>query len=294
MKVLVADDERIPRLVITKALTEWGYEVQAVTNGDEAWQILESDTGPRLAILDWMMPGMDGIEVCRRLRAQPTSGYTYVIILTARDEKADLVAALDAGADDYVAKPFNPQELRLRLRAGRRVVEFEDALRRQALHDPLTGILNHGAITDVFRRELARAARSGQPTGLAMIDADHFKRINDTYGHPVGDAVLREISRRLHNQLRASDAIGRYGGEEFLAVLSDCNGSAIRTVCERLRTIVSSSPICVGSLELTVTVSIGGAVATTPPNVAEESILQADRALYRAKRAGRNRVEIAE
>ncbi len=210
MKVLIAEDDPISRRMLEAFLMKWGYEVMATREGEEAWGILQKSDAPHLAILDWMMPGRDGIDICRLLRQTKGRAYVYVILLTARGHKDDMVEGLDAGADDYVTKPFDPVELRARVRAGQRIVELQEqlvqareALRDQASRDPMTGIWNHATILAILRREVARAARTRGPFALVMIDVDRFKTINDTYGHPAGDAVLCEASQRLQGAMRS-------------------------------------------------------------------------------------------
>jgi len=199
-----------------------------------------------MVILDWMMPGLEGIELCRRIRSEQTGPYKYVLLLTGKDSKADIVAGLEAGADDYLTKPFDVNELHARVRAGQRILQLQDALlsvhtklQFQSAHDHLTGLWNHGAINSLLQRETQRSARLGRPVGVMMADLDHFKRINDTYGHQTGDAVLREVPARMLASVRNYDYVGRYGGEEFLIVLAECTASALATTAERMRACVS-------------------------------------------------------
>lgn len=289
MKVLVADDNPVTRRMVLEQMRGWGYEPIIATDGQEAWTILQSEDAPSLAILDWMMPGLEGIEVCRRLRAARTMPYTYVIMLTSRDRTEDLVAAIDAGADDFLTKPCDKQELRVRLRAGQRIVELEELLRYKATHDPLTGICNRALILETLQREMARATRSGQETGICLLDVDYFKRINDRFGHPVGDEVLKDLCPRLRSFLRPFDSLGRYGGEEFLVVLPECSASEALDVAHRLRCGVNQQPMG----PVSVTVSIG--VTVIPPGTtgADTYLKAADEALYRAKAEGRDRVVVA-
>src|SRR5215469_15485212 len=194
MKILAAEDNPISQSMLRSMLTKWGYEVVTAGDGNEAWKILQSPQAPQLAILDWMMPGQDGVEVCRRLRATNQEPYTYILLLTARSDSQDLVEAIDAGADDYLTKPFNSSELRARLRAGRRIVELQEqlleaqaALRERATHDALTGLYNRAAVLELLHQELARATREAQPFAILMVDLDHFKEVNDFHGHLIGD-----------------------------------------------------------------------------------------------------------
>jgi len=301
MKVLAAEDNPVFQSMLRAMLTKWGYEAVIARDGNEAWQALESDDGPRLAVLDWMMPGMDGVEVCRRVRAVPRASYVYLILLTARADSKDLVEGMEAGADDYLTKPFEAHELRVRLRAGRRVLDLQqqlltaqEALREQATHDCLTGLLNHGAILEALHKEMARASREQQPIALLMADLDRFKNINDTHGHQGGDSVLRAAARRMKSAIRSYDALGRYGGEEFLFVLPGCQGADAFAQAERIRQAVAAEPFVTGNRALAVTCSIGVSYRAAP--AAEQAgilVQEADMALYCAKSSGRNHVTMA-
>jgi two-component system cell cycle response regulator len=300
MKVLVAEDNPVFQTMLRTMLTKWGYEVTIVRNGVDAWQALQVEDCPRLAILDWMMPGMDGVEVCRRVRTAGREPYTYLLLLTARTDSQDLVEGMDAGADDYLTKPFNANELRVRLRAGRRILDLQEellrareALRDQATHDNLTGLLNRGSVLESLRNEISRARRESQPVALLIVDLDRFKSINDTYGHLAGDAALRESARRMKSAARRYDAIGRYGGEEFLIVLPGCDSEAARAQADRIREAVGAGPLSTAALSIPVTCSIGIASRTIPsPSDADSLVREADLALYAAKANGRNRVEV--
>ena len=271
------------------------------SDGAEAWQALVADGSIQIAILDWMMPGMDGPDLCRKIRQQLPEPHIYVLLVTARGETDDLVQGMGAGADDYIVKPFNSQELRARLRAGCRIIELQsalisarEALRHQATHDPLTGAWNRAAIMDALRKELARASREGRSVAVVMADIDHFKRVNDTYGHRAGDAVLREVVRRMRASVRPYDDIGRYGGEEFMIVLGGTSTADAAAVAERVRAGIAEDPI--NTFEATIPVTISFGVASTDEGDATDvdSLIQsADMALYRAKEDGRNRVEAA-
>jgi diguanylate cyclase (GGDEF)-like protein len=303
VKVLVADDDSTGRRILGRHLEKWGYQVEVVADGEQALARLTAEDPPRLAILDWMMPGEDGVEVCRAVRAQCAEPYVYIILLTGRSSTEDLVEALDAGADDFITKPFQPLELEVRLRVGRRsvdlhfeLIEAREALREQATRDSLTGIWNRRAVLEVLERELARAQRHldlGR-LGVMLADLDHFKQINDTYGHPVGDEVLREVAARMRRFTRPYDTVGRYGGEEFLVVLADCGDEGVSSVADRLRRCIADTPIATAAGELEVTMSAGVVAAYGDMEASADSlIVLADQALYRAKQRGRNRVETA-
>jgi diguanylate cyclase (GGDEF)-like protein len=246
------------------------------------------------------MPGLDGVEVCRKLRSTKPEPYTYILLVTGRNQIQDIVEALQAGADDYLFKPFDAGELRARLMVGARILNFQEellsareSLRFQVMHDPLTQLLNRAGILDIFQRELARAQRAGTPLGVILADVDHFKTINDRYGHLAGDRVLREVASRMRSSVRTFDHIGRYGGEEFLILAPDCEPSGALALAERMRHLVGQRSIDAGMEALHVTISLG-AVATNEQQTAEALLHAADDALYAAKRNGRNRVELAQ
>lgn len=298
MKILIADDDDVLRHILQATLTRWGYEVVVSRTGLEAWQVLEGDDAPKLAILDWIMPGMDGIEVCREIRKRVDEPYIYVLLLTAKDRKEDVVAGMDAGADDYLAKPFDPEELKVRLRAGRRILDLQsellaarERLHYQATHDSLTGLLNRAAALEALRTELERANRQDLALSVILADVDHFKQINDTYGHAVGDAVLCEAAHRMKSSVRVYDTVGRYGGEEFLFILPGCTGANAMMQADRLRTCITEHPIELSRLSISFTVSMGVVIRDSGvPDDLDTLIQEADAALYQAKILGRNRV----
>ncbi|HYS43075.1 MAG TPA: diguanylate cyclase [Geobacteraceae bacterium] len=302
MRILIADDDPAFRDLLKERLAKWGYEVVIAENGNEAWQALQADDAPSLAILDWMMPGMAGIEVCRRVRKEKEEPYTYIILLTSQQQDEDIVAGMEAGADDYITKPFKHSELRVRLRAGRRIIELQNELlaarenlREKASHDSLTSLWNHEEILGILGQELARAEREKQCISVIMADLDHFKMVNDTYGHLAGDAVLRLTAKRMLSLMRGYDFIGRYGGEEFLVILPECCKECSVAFAERLRSCVSSGSMDTPEGMIPVTISIGVAASGGENGWAADSLVKAaDVALYRAKENGRNRVEVAQ
>jgi len=302
MKILVAEDDSLSRTLLQRTLQRAGYEVMAVEDGCRALAELSKEDPPRLALLDWIMPGRDGIEVCREVRRRKEHAYTYLILLSSRETKQDIVQGLESGADDYLTKPYDADELKARLRAGQRILELEDHLvearegmRFQATHDVLTSLWNRGVIMELLSRELARSRREKCTSAVMMCDIDHFKAVNDQHGHAAGDDVLREVARRLHTSVRSYDMVGRYGGEEFLVVLNKCDPASAVARAENLRNTVATKPIVLATKSLQVTISVGVALSTDFPNRDADDILHAsDMALYDAKESGRNCVRLAK
>lgn len=295
MRILIAEDDMTCRTVLAGMLQREGHEVTAATDGAEAWHLLQQPEAPLLAILDWVMPELDGPEVVRRVRALGAECPPYLIMLTTRDEKSDVIAGLEAGANDYLAKPFHPGELRVRVEVGRRMIEMQQALleskrvlAHQATHDGLTGLPNRRAILERLREETARATRGGM-LAVGMCDIDHFKAVNDTHGHPVGDEVLRAVAQVLSDSLREYDTVGRMGGEEFLVVAPVRQREDCLALFDRLCSAVAATEIWTREGALKVTASFG--VACSGGVEATGDLLhQADAALYCAKHEGRNRV----
>ena len=299
MKVLIADDDPVSRRLLELALTHAGYEVTIAANGMEALRELQAKDCPRLAILDWMMPEVDGVEVCRAVRKRVGESYVYIILLTAKTHPAEIIEGLEAGADDYIIKPFDIHELKARLRAGRRILELQEQLvsvgeklRVQATHDSLTGLLNRMAVLETLDKELARSFRQKSPVAVTMADIDHFKSVNDTGGHLMGDAVLREVAARVQKSVRVYDAVGRYGGEEFLIVSPGCNLEEAAKQAERIRADIAAQPLCVPDHPIAATMSFGIAVGAADILQPNDLLRLADEALYTAKKTGRNRVEV--
>ena len=260
--------------------------------------MLARPDAPRLALLDWVLPEVDGVELCRRLRGRSENEpYTYTILLTGKSQKQEMLEAMDAGADDFLAKPFDPPELKARLLVGKRIVDLQQklvsvnsALHYAANHDFLTRVWNRAAIIAFLQRETARAFREASALGVIMVDVDRFKKVNDELGHEAGDCVLEEIARRFSASLREYDGVGRYGGEEFLLVLPGCDLATTVRRANLIRELISSKPIQAPLRAAAITVSMGVAVAEASTNF--KSLLhRADSALYQAKRNGRNRVE---
>jgi two-component system, cell cycle response regulator len=301
VRILVADDDALTLESLVERLRRGGHDVTACEDGDNAWRRATAEDGDHdMMILDWMMPGIDGLELCRRVRRRTDRPYVYLIVMTVKGSPEDVVAGLDAGADDYLVKPFSWEELDARVRAGGRIVDLQnrlilaqDALRVQAMQDPLTRIMNHGAIMDSLLKEVARAHREKTAFSIILGDLDDFKRINDEYGHVVGDHVLVEVAKRMRSCLRPYDAVGRYGGEEFLTVLPSTEPEAALALAERIRSTISSEPIRVDGIDVEVTISQGVAVWADPRPIPGERLIQAaDRALYAVKHSGRNGVNL--
>jgi two-component system cell cycle response regulator len=301
-RILIAEDDPVSRRMLESLLLKWAYDVTVVANGIEAFRLLDTADAPRLAILDWMMPGMEGVEICRRIRERKNRPYIYVLLLTARSQRQDLLQGLDLGADDYLTKPFDAQELRARLRVGGRILTLQDdllaaqaELHFRATNDALTDIPNRPAILEALDREMARQVRDDRPFGIVLADIDHFKNVNDTYGHLSGDDVLRTVAQRLRDSTRTYDSVGRYGGEEFLIVAPLTDAKGTMALAERIRSNIDSQPVFARAGPIRVTASLGVAVSGSPPCADAKMLLQlADDALYRAKANGRNRSELAE
>jgi diguanylate cyclase (GGDEF)-like protein len=291
--VLVAEADDVTRMRLEHLLTKWGHRVTSVSRGDVALEMLSPSGPPHLAIVDWMMPGLGGVDLCRALRARKSDTYTYVILITARDDPESMHVGLEAGADDLLAKPVAPEELRARLRAGHRIVELQarlaaarDEQRRLADRDGLTGVSSRRRVVEALERSLSERAAGDTELSLAMLDLDRFREINDEHGPLVGDRVLRAVCERVQRVLRRTDVFGRYGGDEFLAVLPDTSGREAIEVARRIGEAIAGQPVECGELSLRISASIGIASADGEPTDREELIKRADRALSRAKRAG--------
>lgn len=299
MKVLIAEDDKVSSKVLEKNIRNWGYKVIISNNGQQAWNSFQKDDIP-LAILDWMMPKIDGLELCQKVRQLKKNNYTYIIMLTSKDRKEDILEGFRAGADDYIIKPFDALELRARLQTGKRIVDLQNQLiqsnlklKELAREDSLTKLWNRAAIIQLLEDELHRSQRENRPVGIILVDIDYFKNINDTYGHLVGDTVLLEVTARLKQKIRRYDKVGRYGGDEILVVLPNCGLIEVEEVAERLRLSVCKSKIQTDVGSLDVTLSLGAFSSEKQLDISAENLIKAsDNALYQAKRSGRNCVVI--
>jgi diguanylate cyclase (GGDEF)-like protein len=298
--ILIAEDNAVSRSLLEKSLTKAGHEVATACNGREALEIFRKTFFP-MVLTDWMMPEMDGIALCHAIRSYISPGYVYIVFLTAKDSKDDIIAGLDAGADDYLTKPFHPTELTARLKTGKRILELERSLKTAneeirilSITDPLTGTFNRGYMTTHLPEEISRAKRYGHPVSLIMCDIDRFKSVNDRWGHIAGDSVLRLVVDCIKEALRHDiDWAARYGGEEFLMVLPETDHKGAWVVAERLRKIVDEKPFRIGNEHIALTASFG--LASFDPGTdkalsPEALIKEADEYLYQAKKEGRNSV----
>ena len=293
MKILIAEDDPISRRILEANLLKWGYEVMVASDGGEAWEIIQQPESPSLIISDWMMPRMDGLALCRKIRNMEKSEYIYFIILTAKGEKKDIIEGLEAGADDFLTKPFNREELKYRIRIGERIINLERRILELANTDSLTCLLNRRAFMERMEQEMSRAQREKKPISLILVDIDHFKNVNDTYGHQVGDLALQRFSGELTASARPYDFLGRYGGEEFVVCLPGADGLRAASVAERMRRQIENMEIMLpdnsGSIRITASFGTASISVESGRNV-DLLIKSADDALYRAKEKGRNRV----
>ena len=303
MRILVVDDEPLSRQVLQAAVEQLGHQWTAAENGQAAWQCFNQDR-PDVLITDLLMPEVDGLELCRRVRADTRAGYTYIILVTVLGERQDIVRGMDAGADDYLIKPVQLFDLQARLIAAQRVTALHAELDRHraelahlARHDPLTGLGNRRSLQEDLELLHARSQRYRRGFALAMCDIDRFKAYNDTHGHQAGDQALRAVAATIAQELRGSDNVYRYGGEEFLLVLPEQNLDTALVAVERVRSAVERLAIPQpavgpgGILTLSAGIAAFGPGAAT---TAEELLQQADAALYRAKSAGRNQLALAD
>jgi diguanylate cyclase (GGDEF)-like protein len=300
LSVLIVDDSLVEQTFLNDSLTANGYKVTVTSNGKEALEVLKRTFIP-LVITDWVMPEMDGLELCSRIRQEAFPSYIFIILLTGKGQKKDIITGLDAGADDYIIKPVDLPELLARIRTGRRVLKLErnlsnalEQVKTMLITDTLTGCYNRRYLMESLPNEIKRSKRYGHSLSVAMMDIDNFKKINDTYGHQVGDKVLCEMTSNINSAIRSGlDWLARYGGEEFMLILPETDLDGAKKTIERVINNLSTMIIPVGSETLNITLSFG--VTTYDPinntkGISEEILLKAaDRYLYRAKKEGKNR-----
>ena len=296
--IAIVDDDAAIRRLVRLLLHRAGYETREYTTGAEAEKALREQPWD-LAILDRKLPDMDGLKLAEDLKANPEFRSRYIIMLTGEDDQEDKIEGLESGADDYITKPFQSRELLAHIRAGARIVNLQKELLETnkrlellSITDGLTKLNNHRYLQDELTRAFDESQRYGRPLSLAMIDLDFFKRVNDTYGHAVGDDVLKRASALFHDSARSTDLVARYGGEEFAVMMPETELADAVTFAEKIRSLISATPLETQAGPLNVTVSIG--VASVPHsriNTAKELIVAADKALYRAKKSGRNQVQ---
>lgn len=295
IRVLIAEDDKLCRTILEKNLRKWGYDIISTEDGNEAWKKIQ-ENGIQIAILDWIMPKMDGVELCKRIRGKKWDEYIYLIMLTVRNNQSDIRKGFDAGVDDYITKPFDTHELRARLQTGKRIIDLQNQLldsqkklHEIATHDTLTRLINRYEILNVLTDEFHRSLRENKPLSTVMLDIDFFKKVNDSYGHDVGDEVLVEVASRLKGAVRRYDKVGRYGGDEFLAILPGCDLRNATKIAERLRRAVCMERIQTEAGQLYVTVSVGCASSETQSHKSIEYLIKfSDKAMYHAKNMGRN------
>lgn len=313
MKLLIADDNRSIRLTLRRLVQKWGYDAIEAEDGRKAYELLTGAEPPRIAILDWIMPGMDGVAICRRLLEETSARLIYTILFTSKNQTDDLVFAFENGACDFLSKPVEPNELRSRIAVGRRLVEAEDKLNKYAVHleelvelrarqlveierlartDVLTGVSNRRHFFEMGESELQRAKRHQRSLSILVMDLDRFKEINDNFGHAVGDEALKILATTASNCLRTNDVFGRLGGDEFVALLPETDGPRAIETAERLIEEIRNISIPVDGVSVGFTLSVGGATRCSQDESLETLLQRADEALYQAKGEGRNRVVV--
>jgi two-component system cell cycle response regulator len=296
LRVLIAEDDPVTQRLLEVFLRKWGYDVQITSNGSEALEELKKPKAPSLVLSDWMMPGIDGLELCREIRALGRLDYVYFIILTAKGKKEDVVEGLEAGADDYLVKPFDQEELKYRVKIGERILNLERRISQLARTDELTGVLNRRALFERIHESTHRAVREDSPFCLLMADLDHFKKINDHFGHQAGDIVLQQFIKKLLKISRPYDFIGRYGGEEFVVCFPGVRHNKAENIAERMREGIETLEIKLpnNAEPIRITASFGLACYDIGSEESVDSLInRADEAMYQAKQHGRNRVHVS-
>lgn len=315
MKILIADDDRINCCLVEETLKAAGYEVVAFQNGSDAFNALQEQDAPQLAILDWMMPGMDGLDVCRNTRLCESKSHIYLILLTSKTSQEHLLEGFEAGADDYITKPFESRQLLARVRAGEKLVQLQIDLAREreqltlltrelaetnlllecmSVTDTLTGLRNRRYLYDRLEQEWTTPDFEQSPLSCMMMDVDHFKKINDSYGHDVGDTVLKQVADILKHSIRNNDIISRHGGEEFVVICPNTNQQQTRELAEQIRACVETETVgLIPRHDQPITVSIGVVSRNKDITNPDKLLKLADEAMYSAKHDGRNCIRYA-
>lgn len=297
MKVLIVEDNLVTKRLLEISLTKWGYGIQVVGDGRAAWEALQEYESPNLIISDWIMPDMSGVELCKKIRDMGKNDYTYFILLTSKGSKEDVIEGLQSGADDFIIKPFDPDELKYRVKIGERIIRLEQRIQRMAKTDHLTGVMNRRAFMERIDQELQRAHRESASFSLILTDIDFFKKINDTYGHQAGDFVLQRFVGQLKKTLRPYDLVARYGGEEFILCFPGAGHVESRLIAERIRKRIEEMTVNLPGTDQSIKITASFGTALFVPEFEEDvdsMIKRADDALYRAKEEGRNRVCAAD
>ncbi len=290
MKILIVEDDPIQRKYLLTLLIKAGHEVSEAKNGNAAWPMIESGDF-RIVISDWMMPGLSGTELVQKIRGRSSTDYMYVILLSAKDTRKNMIEGLESGADDYIAKPLDKAELMARLKIASRILDLEQRLKEMALRDALTGVFNRHAFVPDVEAEFIRADRAGIGMGVLMIDIDDFKLVNDTYGHGAGDETLQQVAQAIKISCRPYDTVCRWGGEEFVVLIVDCDESTLFLLADRIRVSIGEiGPVSAPKGYFKVTASIGSAFRRPESGSLPAAIARADECMYKAKKAGKNRV----
>jgi len=296
--IAIVDDDAAIRRLVRLFLTRSGYDLVEFATGEDARRQMHT-TPWDLAILDRRLPDMDGVVLCHELKSDPALRTSYIIMLTGEADQEDKVEGLDLGADDYITKPFQPAELLARIRAAKRIVDLQKELLETnkrlellSITDGLTKLYNHRYFQDEMARAFEESQRYQRPLSMAIIDIDFFKKINDTYGHAVGDEVLKAVAKLFQESIRSTDLAARYGGEEFAVMMPETELNDAITFAEKIRALIEEAPFQTSAGPLHATVSVGVAsVPHTKIHAAKGVVIAADKALYRAKRNGRNQVQ---
>ncbi|MBB5188668.1 MULTISPECIES: diguanylate cyclase [Zhongshania] len=296
MDVLIVDDDAVTRLALSAALEEWGFVPILAENGEQALKKLEMDNAPHLLIFDWSMPGMSGPELCKTIRKREDGQFFYILMLTGKEGNEAIIEAMEAGADDFLSKPFDHRVLKVRIAAGSRIVRLEQTLNQLASRDALTQCWNRRMIDELFTNSIAESTRKRSSFSIMVLDIDHFKAVNDTYGHAAGDLALKHVVNILNTNLREYDQVGRYGGEEFVILLPATDENEAWGVAERVRSAIQFQPTVINDgAKIDLTVSIGIAQFDRSRDINQNTFFErADKALYTAKQSGRNRIICAD